>query len=113
MAAGMYVKREKEIVTPVVASGSYDKYYYAAGAIMDKEDSMDKFTIKVYMDDGRVFYYDVESADKAREHASAIATEGYRHNDGKVFEHYPVHRFKKVKVDGFIPTAYPDKVTGT
>lgn len=72
-------------------------------------------TIKVYMDDGRVFEYEVASHDKAREHASAIIATGYRHNDGAgEFEHYPPHRILKVKAVGApVPTAYPDTVTGT
>jgi hypothetical protein len=70
------------------------------------------FTIAVYMDDGRVFEYETETAEKVREHASAIIASGYRHNDGKVFEHYPPHRILKVKA-GDIPTMYPDTVRGT
>lgn len=71
-------------------------------------------TINVYLDDGRVFAYDVTTADKAREHASAIVSGGYRHNDGETFEHYPPHRISKVKVSGGpVPTQYLDRVTGT
>lgn len=72
-----------------------------------------KFTIEVYIEDGRVFEYDVDSADRAREHCAAIAQTGYRHNDGKVFEHYPAHRISKIKVSKTIPTKYPDRVRGT
>lgn len=68
--------------------------------------------IQVYMDDGRVFSYDVESPEKVREHADAIIKTGYRHNDGKVFEHYPPHRISKVK-SANIDTKYPDEVSGT
>lgn len=71
-----------------------------------------KFTMKVYIDDGRIFMYNVESAEKVREHASAIVMGGYRHNDGDVFEHYPPHRVLKVKSKN-IPTNYPDIVEGT
>ena len=56
----------------------------------------EKITMRVYMDDGRVYEYDVYGADKAREHAAAICAGGYRHNDGKTFEHYPPHRVLKV-----------------
>jgi len=70
-------------------------------------------TIKVYMDDGRVFHYSVEGEEKAREHSAAIAKDGYRHNDGENFEHYPVHRILKVKVLGGVETLYPDRTTGT
>jgi len=70
-------------------------------------------TISVYLDDGRVFEYDVESAEKVREHAAAIIKDGYRHctEDG-VFEHYGPHRVLKVKSKG-IDTSYPDRVRGT
>ena len=71
-----------------------------------------KHTIKVYLDDGRVFKYDVDSAAKAREHSAAIIKGGYRHNDGEEFEHYPVHRILKVKSNN-IPTLYKDEVDGT
>jgi hypothetical protein len=72
-----------------------------------------KPVVSVYMDDGRVFSYPVHDAAKAREHASAIIATGYRHNDGKEFEHYPPHRILKVKVSGGVPTNYTDTVTGT
>lgn len=75
------------------------------------------FTIHVYMDDGRVYKYTVESADKAREHSDAIVRHGYRHNPkgGQIFEAYGPHRVLKVKVTGGkIPTRYPDiEATGT
>lgn len=73
----------------------------------------EKFKVQVYIDDGRVFSYKVSSADKVREHADAIIKGGYRHNDGKVFEHYPPSRIVKVKCDQSIPTKYTDEVSGT
>ena len=72
-----------------------------------------EYVISVYLDDGRVFSYSVAAPDKVREHASAIVSSGYRHNDGNVFEHYPPHRILKVKVAGCIPTQYVDSVSGT
>ena len=73
-----------------------------------------QLVVQVYIDGGVVFSYDVIGAHKAREHASAIILGGYRHNDGKgEFEHYPPHRILKVKVEGIIPTKYPDRVSGT
>ena len=78
-------------------------------------------TIHIYMDDGRVFEYDITGpsemslASKAREHAHAIVTTGYRHNnvDGE-YEHYGPHRVLKVKVTGVdVGTMYPDKTRGT
>ncbi len=68
--------------------------------------------IEVYLDDGRVFSYDVANELKVREHASAIVATGYRHCDSEVFEHYPPHRILKVKSTG-ISTKYPDSGTGT
>lgn len=70
------------------------------------------FQIEVYLDDGRVFCYEVPSAEKVREHASAIISGGYRHNDGETFEHYPSHRILKVKSKN-IPTRYKDIAIGT
>ena len=52
------------------------------------------------------------SEEKVREHASAIIKTGYRHNDGKTFEHYPPHRIDKIKSEN-ISTEYPDEVSGT
>ena len=72
-----------------------------------------KYTIKVYLDNGVIFEYDVESEEKVREHAAAIVFGGYRHNNGKVFEHYPPHRIVKVKCSQPISTQYPDRFSGT
>jgi predicted Zn-dependent protease len=70
--------------------------------------------ISVYLDDGRVFNYTVESAEKAREHAYAIATTGYRHCVPGILEHYPAHRISKVKARGAdIGSSYADSVSGT
>lgn len=74
---------------------------------------MSDYTIKTYLDDGRVFEYEVTGDGSAREHAAAIVATGYRHNDGEIFEHYPSHRILKVKVVGSIPTQYPDRTSGT
>jgi len=72
-----------------------------------------KITIMVYIDDGRVYEYDVTGIDKAREHASAICKDGYRHNAEQIFEHYPSHRILKVKVLCDVPTLYHDRHIGT
>ena len=71
--------------------------------------------VSVYLDDGRVFEYEVDSPEKAREHSHAIVKGGYRHNNGDgVFEHYGSHRVLKVKCTGEpIPTKYKDTSTGT
>lgn len=68
--------------------------------------------VQVYLDDGRVFEYEVANEEKVREHASAIIATGYRHNDGNIFEHYPPHRILKVKSEE-ISTLYKDKTRGT
>lgn len=70
-------------------------------------------TIAVYLDDGRVFEYEVASEEKVREHTHAIVMTGYRHNDGVVFEHYPPHRILKVKCAAPIKTLYVDSARGT
>lgn len=72
-----------------------------------------KYKLMVYLDDGRVYEWQVEGEDKAREHAAAVVTGGYRHNDGKTFEHYPPHRILKVKVAPPPSTMYKDSVRGT
>ena len=72
-----------------------------------------KYVLKIYLDDGRVFSYNVDHHGKVREHADAIVKTGYRHNDGCIFEHYPPHRILKVKCDETIPTSYEDKTSGT
>jgi hypothetical protein len=71
--------------------------------------------ISVYLDDGRVFSYEVASPEKAREHSAAIVGGGYRHttNETGELEHYPPHRILKVKCVGGVTTSYPDQVTGT
>ncbi len=72
-------------------------------------------SIHVYLDDGRVFAYAIPyDTARAREHAVAIITKGYYHNDGAgECEFYPVHRILKVKVVGIdMPTDYPDEVRG-
>lgn len=77
---------------------------------------MSSLTVHVYMDDGRVYSYDVDGHDKAREHAAAIVCGGYRHTpeDGSVFEHYGPHRVLKVKVTGGpVPSKYADRSSGT
>lgn len=73
----------------------------------------EKFTVSTYLDDGRVFEYDVETEHRVREHAAAIVTSGYRHceKDG-TFEHFPPHRILKVKSTG-MTTNYPNKIHST
>jgi hypothetical protein len=71
-------------------------------------------TIRVYIDNGIVYEYDVDSPSAAREHADAIVRGGYRHNRGTVrgMVVYPPHRIHKVRILGRIPTKYPDRVSG-
>lgn len=77
-----------------------------------------KVTIDVYIDDGRVFYYDVGSTGKAREHADAIIKTGYRHvaaGDLTTLECFPPHRISKVKIKAAagVATDYTDRERGT
>lgn len=74
----------------------------------------DKTKISVYLDDGRVFDYEVASPMKGREHASAIIKTGYRHSEGDDLEWYPPHRIEKVKVvRACESTAYKDSTRAT
>lgn len=69
--------------------------------------------ISVYLDDSRVFEYEVSDAGKAREHAYLISRDGYRHCEKDCLEFYPAHRISKVKITGNVDSIYPDSVRGT
>ena len=70
--------------------------------------------VSVYLDDGRVFDYEVANAMKGREHASAIVKTGYRHSEGNDLEWYPPHRIVKVRViGGCESSAYIDHARAT
>ncbi len=71
------------------------------------------FEIKVYIDNGLIYCYDVASVESAREHSAAIVSTGQRHVGSGSFTHYPPYRILKVKVLGDIQTNYPDRVEGT
>lgn len=81
-----------------------------SGAIMDK-----KYKISVYMDDGRVFEYEVDSPLKGREHAFKIIQGGYRHTpeNTKDLEWYPPHKIEKVKIEGAGESMYKDTTRAT
>lgn len=70
--------------------------------------------IEIYLDDGRVFSYDLPNEEKIREHAAAIITGGYRHSsrDGDYWEWYPPHRITKVKGPR-LSSKYYDECIGT
>lgn len=76
-----------------------------------------KITISVYIDDGRVYDYDVSTVASAREHMAAIVATGYRsvqEADPTTLTHYPPHRITKVKATGVtFQTGYYDRVRGT
>ena len=55
-----------------------------------------KTKITVYMQDGRTFSYMVADGAKAREHAHAIITTGWRNVTNNMMEYYPVHKISKV-----------------
>lgn len=52
--------------------------------------------VNVYMEDGRVFSYDVANAVKAREHAHRIVNYGWRNAVDGIEEYYPTHQINKV-----------------
>lgn len=70
-------------------------------------------TLSVYMDDGRVFEYEVADAMKAREFAHRIVTGGPRINVGEFNEWYPPHRVLKVKWKHDGSSNYPNTVRAT
>jgi hypothetical protein len=71
-------------------------------------------TIRVYIDNGQVWEYEVKDQMAARDHVDAIIKTGYRHNDGKGdFIAYPAHRISKVRILGIVDTLYPDTPSGT
>ena len=55
-----------------------------------------KTKINVYLQDGRVFSYNVEDSFKAREHAHRIVNYGWRNVVNGMMEYYPVHQVLKV-----------------
>lgn len=70
--------------------------------------------VSVYLDDGRVYEYDVSDSIKGREHAAAIVSSGYRSSDGDDLVWYPPHRILKVKVVGAAEsTMYRDRARAT
>lgn len=72
--------------------------------------------ISIYLDDGRVFEYPVADPMKAREHAYAIVTNGYRHTPETTddLEWYLPHRVTKIKINGAgESTSYRDKTRST
>lgn len=70
-------------------------------------------TIKVYIDTGVVYEYEVGTHEAAREHADAIVKTGYRSCNGTEITVWPPHRVSKVKVIGDVSSNYMDKVSGT
>jgi hypothetical protein len=76
-----------------------------------------KITISVYLDDGRVYDYQVSTVASAREHMAAIVATGYRSvqaDDPTTLTHYPPHRIVKVKATGVqFQTMYFDSARGT
>jgi hypothetical protein len=53
----------------------------------------------IYFKNGNVYQYDVDSAEKAREHAEKIWTTGYRCKDGNSHVWYGTHYIDKIKWD--------------
>ena len=68
--------------------------------------------INVYMQDGRVFDYDVANCTKAREHAHRIVNYGWRNVVDGIMEYYPVHQVLKVTFEykeDYMGTKYEGK----
>jgi hypothetical protein len=93
------------------------------GGNQNMSNELEKRTISLYHQDGRVFKYDVEApgknvASKVTEHIQRIAdSEYYRHNDGKEYELIPVildgnRGIYKIKSHD-ISTNYPDRTERT
>jgi hypothetical protein len=72
------------------------------GFMDSKGAEMEKTKISVYMEFGVVFEYEVDTVERAREHASAIMQTGYRHTpkDSNDLDWYPPHRIAKIRVSG-------------
>ena len=66
--------------------------------------------IKVYVDNGLVYSYELDAREVVTDHISAIISGGYQHNDGKVLEHFPPHRIVKVRYEGTVETKYMGEV---
>jgi hypothetical protein len=59
--------------------------------------------IEIYLDDGRVFTREVESWAKAQEILRDASTLGYTRWTGRVWEHFPPHRIRKITFTGTDP----------
>lgn len=67
-------------------------------------------TIRVYLNDGRRFEYDVISPEKAREHAHRIINYGWRSDEDGDFVYYPITQINKVVIKhGATIAYYPTK----
>lgn len=70
-------------------------------------------TIKIYIDTGVVYEYEVKDHASAREHTDAIVKTGYRSCADGELTVWPPHRIRKLKIIGDVNTAYPDRYSGT
>jgi hypothetical protein len=75
-------------------------------------------SIRVYIDNGNVYEYDVGTEAAAREHADTIIRTGYRSvqsDNPKALTWWPPHRIVKVRValDEPSATSYTDRVSAT
>lgn len=82
------------------------------------EEAAPKITIQVYLKNGQVREYDVDTQAAAREHAYEIIQTGYRavdEADPCTLTHWPPHEIKKVKIKAPAPwtTRFFDRVRGT
>jgi len=65
-----------------------------------------KITIKIYLEDGRRFKYEVANCKKAREHMHRIVNFGWRTEEDGNLVYYPVHQVNKVVAIGCGKEAY-------
>lgn len=63
-------------------------------------------TIRIYMQDGRRFEYDLDTIEEARDHAHRIVNYGWRGDEKEDLVYYPVHQINKVKIIGGAKAAY-------
>lgn len=73
---------------------------------------MNLFEIKVLLDCGVVYRYDVTTPEQVKEHCQAIATTGFRFSEADVYTHIPAHRIVKVTATPGIADQYPVKPNG-
>lgn len=98
--------------TPVVHS---DKEIEIADDLSDLVGPTEYPLVRVYLKNGIVSEYPVDSAEKGREHAYEIAQTGYRMSpiSSADMTYWPAHEIKKVVVTGAAESKYRSTERGT